>query len=1005
MKLPAGCAERYVVEREIASGGYGVLLQARHLELKRLVALKLLHREHVTDVEQVRRFVQEAQLTAALDHPAIVKVLDHGVDDGVPWIAYELLPGPSLRAVVQAGPLPWADAVAIVEQVAHALEAAHAAGVLHRDVKPDNVIAAGDGAYKLADFGIARLSSGSAIQTAAGLILGTPAYLSPEQCAGDAPTASSDIYALGAMLFELVSGEPPHGADDALRVIQRRLTGPAPALRDRVPRTPAALSALVANLLEREPAARPGSAREVADGLASLFGVPSGSGGARRGATAATRRGPRASTIPVTNPPAKRGAPPLAVGVAVLALAALAGAVFVRSARTVPSPAPTASAPPASGAGGPPHAAALRDHAGEVKEMLDAWDAAHPDGRHRAADDDDATLAWLTKHATELIDAFASTPEPVMTVEETAEIEVELARESARTRLQQAGRRVIEHLLLLTELHSGHVLGEAGQMSVAVAVRDLETLLDIDPAPNKRRQPPTLQHYFEPRATRDLVLDPTAPMDLFGRTVWMDLWLRSGGHAFDQAGTGFDRDRPIAALRAMLDGTKRKIPVHHQWYTWHVLDLTARMLSCFHYERPQTPTRADATTWSRRWSDASKLVEALWERAAACAELQAPPLTVVQKLHRALLEFRADAALLGGPHMRDDFDRALESVPGNSRGLNWYLLATRVRLELHRPDTAACIQDAIELIGEDPRVHTVALAAAALALQNELTDAAKNAPPSWRDFASERGASDVPADLPADPPDERGDFLRWCIALRYFCPDGKHNLFDQRPAVEGVGALLRFAGGKEWRRSSQQVRWYIAQCLGHTLNRFHEQVRENEDLELRRRQFDELLPLVPATIAAANVRALGALRLAEIRSEIVLFTRAVQKLHDPALDERLDRAIVETRELDRGLLWRLMMVERIERPGPGAIELCRAALSQLEALENESDQPVPAGSVRAGAPTKKGRVALWSMRAFVLKRYAFADPDLGVREREQFRQVLVLDRDGRIRLLAASLDR
>ena len=161
--------------------------RALDTQLSRPAAVKLLHAHALAEADQLKRFEREARVTARIAHPHVVTVLDCGSAAGVPWIAYELLPGPSLRQVLEAGALPLAQALAAAHQVALALAASHAQGVLHRDVKPDNVLGAGPDAWKVADFGIASWAGDTAVRTATGVILGTPAYIAPEQVHGAPP--------------------------------------------------------------------------------------------------------------------------------------------------------------------------------------------------------------------------------------------------------------------------------------------------------------------------------------------------------------------------------------------------------------------------------------------------------------------------------------------------------------------------------------------------------------------------------------------------------------------------------------------------------------------------------------------------------------------------------------------------------------------------------------------------------------------------------------------------
>src|SRR5262245_50063752 len=201
----------------------GVLYRARDTRLGRTVAIKLLRPETVADPERARRFLQEARAASALNHPNIVTVHDIGDDGGRgTWIAMECLDGESLRQRLLRGPLPVPEAVRIAVDVARGLAAAHAAGIVHRDVKPANVMITESGIVKVLDFGLAKLDASpkpgsdsvsptrsAPVATAAGVIVGTPAYMSPEQVEGRAADARSDVFSFGAMLYEMLTARRP----------------------------------------------------------------------------------------------------------------------------------------------------------------------------------------------------------------------------------------------------------------------------------------------------------------------------------------------------------------------------------------------------------------------------------------------------------------------------------------------------------------------------------------------------------------------------------------------------------------------------------------------------------------------------------------------------------------------------------------------------------------------------------------------------------------------------
>ena len=267
--LPRDCARRYRAVRLLGSGGFGKVIEAIQLSLERRVVVKLLHAETLGDAEQVARFENEARVTALLRHPNIVTLLDHGAEAGAPWIVYEFIDGQDLRALLAAGRLPLDLARLAVSQVCAALEEAHGRGILHRDIKPENVLRTAEGLCKVADFGLAKWGGAGSVKTRVGLLLGTPAYLSPEQIQGRAATAASDLYAVGVLLYELLTGRLPFEADSPLAMLEKHLTEtalPPSAWRRELP---ASLDSLAMRLLQKEPGARPASAGVVRDELSS----------------------------------------------------------------------------------------------------------------------------------------------------------------------------------------------------------------------------------------------------------------------------------------------------------------------------------------------------------------------------------------------------------------------------------------------------------------------------------------------------------------------------------------------------------------------------------------------------------------------------------------------------------------------------------------------------------------------------------------------------------------
>src|SRR5215831_3183839 len=271
---------RYAVTARVAHGGMATVYQATDTRLDREVALKVMHAELARDEEFVRRFTGEAKSVARLSHQNVVAVFDQGADGPFLYLAMEYVPGRTLKELLRdSGRFPPATALEIMAGVLDGLAAAHASGIVHRDVKPENVLVTADGRIKVADFGLARALS-AAGHTRAGLLIGTVAYVPPEQVTGGTTGPRGDVYSAGVMLFELLTGRQPFTGDTPLSIAYQHVNSGVPAPSTVAPGIPAAVDQLVLAATSRDPAHRPADAgeflravRRVRGGLAESSGL------------------------------------------------------------------------------------------------------------------------------------------------------------------------------------------------------------------------------------------------------------------------------------------------------------------------------------------------------------------------------------------------------------------------------------------------------------------------------------------------------------------------------------------------------------------------------------------------------------------------------------------------------------------------------------------------------------------------------------------------------------
>jgi eukaryotic-like serine/threonine-protein kinase len=322
-------SRRYCQRQVLAQGGMATVELALDLELDRQVAIKRLAKNLAANDEFKQRFVREARLAARLSHPNIVAVYDVGEDDGLPFIVMEYVAGETLADLLRRrGRLEPDEAVALALQACAGLETAHEAGLVHRDVKPQNLLVTPGGTVKIADFGIARSLDGTQL-TQAGTVLGTAAYLAPEQAVGETVTASADVYALGAVLYELLTGRPPYVAASLAELAARQREGTIAPVRELAPEVPAATEDAVMHALARDPEYRPASAAALAEEL--------------RPAPTAVTEVARSVRGPVSHGPRRVQLAALILGAALVAVLVVALSLHVGSKQ------PPVTAPPSTG--------------------------------------------------------------------------------------------------------------------------------------------------------------------------------------------------------------------------------------------------------------------------------------------------------------------------------------------------------------------------------------------------------------------------------------------------------------------------------------------------------------------------------------------------------------------------------------------------------------------------------------------------------------------------------